>query len=49
MLLQHQVLHSLHHKLGACIHHSGEQPAGGGGEGREEVEEEEEDKVRLVV
>lgn len=34
MLFEHQVLHSLHDKLGAGIHHSGKQPAeevGGGG------------------
>lgn len=25
MLLDHQVLHPFHHKLGACVHHSGEE------------------------
>ena len=27
MLFEHQVLHSLHHKLRAAVHHSGEQAA----------------------
>lgn len=33
MLFEHQVLDSLHDELGACVHHSGQQPAEGGAEG----------------
>lgn len=44
MLFEHQVLHSLHDKLGAGVHHSGKKAA-------EEMggETGEEDRVRLVV
>ena len=34
MLLEHQVLHSLHDELRAGIHHSGKQPAEEGGQER---------------
>lgn len=34
VLFEHQVLHSLHDELGAGIHHSGKQPAGGRRRGR---------------
>lgn len=54
MLFEHQVLHSLHDKLGAGVHHSGKQPVeeeevGGGGSRGGDTEEEEEDRVSLVV